>query len=61
MTAFLELLRKGRFDKIFFVGLSTARERQIILNIHIEGTRDVKNFEKQMAGAGCGQRRIQRR
>jgi ATP-dependent 26S proteasome regulatory subunit len=45
-----ELLRKGRFDEIFFVGLPTARERQIILNIHIKKyKRDVKNFEKQMS------------
>jgi SpoVK/Ycf46/Vps4 family AAA+-type ATPase len=44
-----ELLRKGRFDEIFFVGLPTERERQIILNIHIKKyKRDAKNFEKEM-------------
>jgi SpoVK/Ycf46/Vps4 family AAA+-type ATPase len=31
-----ELLRKGRFDEIFFVDLPTARERVDILQIHIE-------------------------
>jgi SpoVK/Ycf46/Vps4 family AAA+-type ATPase len=30
-----ELLRKGRFDEIFFVDLPTARERQEILKIHL--------------------------
>ena len=31
-----ELLRKGRFDEIFFVGLPTNKERAQILNIHIK-------------------------
>lgn len=31
-----ELLRKGRFDEIFFVGLPSAKERSSILQIHIE-------------------------
>jgi SpoVK/Ycf46/Vps4 family AAA+-type ATPase len=44
-----ELLRKGRFDEIFFVGLPTAREREAIIRIHIQKYgRDVKNFEKQL-------------
>ena len=30
-----ELLRKGRFDEIFFVDLPTAREREEILKIHV--------------------------
>jgi len=30
-----EMLRKGRFDEIFFVDLPTAREREEILSIHI--------------------------
>lgn len=30
-----ELLRKGRFDEIFFVGLPSAEEREEILNIHV--------------------------
>jgi SpoVK/Ycf46/Vps4 family AAA+-type ATPase len=31
-----ELLRKGRFDEIFFVDLPAARERQEIIEIHIK-------------------------
>jgi len=31
-----ELLRKGRFDEIFFVGLPTAMERREIARIHLE-------------------------
>lgn len=31
-----ELLRKGRFDEIFFVDLPTQAERKIILNIHLK-------------------------
>jgi SpoVK/Ycf46/Vps4 family AAA+-type ATPase len=31
-----ELLRKGRFDEIFFVGLPSEKEREEILNIHIK-------------------------
>jgi SpoVK/Ycf46/Vps4 family AAA+-type ATPase len=30
-----EVLRKGRFDEIFFVDLPTAMEREIILSIHL--------------------------
>jgi SpoVK/Ycf46/Vps4 family AAA+-type ATPase len=29
------VLRKGRFDEIFFVDLPTAMEREIILSIHL--------------------------
>ncbi len=32
-----ELLRKGRFDEIFFVDLPTADERRQILSIHLNG------------------------
>jgi SpoVK/Ycf46/Vps4 family AAA+-type ATPase len=31
-----ELLRKGRFDEIFFVDLPDAQERQQILQIHLQ-------------------------
>ena len=31
-----ELLRKGRFDEIFFVDLPVAHERQAILEIHLK-------------------------
>ena len=30
-----ELLRKGRFDEIFYVGLPSAKEREKIFSIHI--------------------------
>jgi SpoVK/Ycf46/Vps4 family AAA+-type ATPase len=40
-----ELLRKGRFDEIFFVGLPSEKERGEILNIHVKKYgRDPKNF-----------------
>jgi ATP-dependent 26S proteasome regulatory subunit len=40
-----ELLRKGRFDEIFFVDLPSKEERKEILRIHISGKkRDPKNF-----------------
>jgi len=31
-----ELLRKGRFDEIFFVDLPSAKEREEILKIHLK-------------------------
>ena len=34
-----ELLRKGRFDEIFYVGLPNATERERIFNIHIKKRR----------------------
>jgi len=41
-----ELLRKGRFDEIFFVGLPSAKERGDILKIHVQRRgRDPKNFD----------------
>ena len=41
-----ELLRKGRFDEIFFVDLPDAYERQIIFEIHLKKrNRDPKNFD----------------
>lgn len=46
-----ELLRKGRFDEIFFVDLPSARERRDIVNIHIAKrstkthVRDPKKFD----------------
>lgn len=33
---FLELLRKGRFDEIFFVDLPSAKERENIFQIHLK-------------------------
>lgn len=41
-----ELLRKGRFDEIFFVDLPTVKERREIFSIHIQKRgRDPKNFD----------------
>ena len=41
-----ELLRKGRFDEIFFVDLPDFEERKKILEIHISKLgRDIKNFD----------------
>jgi SpoVK/Ycf46/Vps4 family AAA+-type ATPase len=41
-----ELLRKGRFDEIFFVNLPGKRERETIFDIHIrKRDRDSKNFD----------------
>lgn len=41
-----ELLRKGRFDEIFYVGLPNKEERERIFNIHIRKRRpqDLKNI-----------------
>ncbi len=40
-----ELLRKGRFDEIFFVDLPTESERAAIFNIHIlKRKRDIVNY-----------------
>ncbi len=40
-----ELLRKGRFDEIFFVDLPTAKERLEILKIHLEKDRRTEEFQ----------------
>lgn len=44
-----ELLRKGRFDEIFYVGLPKESEREKIFKIHIEKRRpqDLKNIDLQ--------------
>jgi hypothetical protein len=42
-----ELLRKGRFDEIFFVGLPTEREREAIFNVHLSRLRphNLRNYD----------------
>lgn len=41
-----ELLRKGRFDEIFFIDIPNSHEREEIFKIHIEKTnRDVQRYE----------------
>ncbi|MCA9524109.1 MAG: AAA family ATPase [Myxococcales bacterium] len=51
-----ELLRKGRFDEIFFVDLPTNDEREEIFTIHIEKKkRDPKAFDiKKLVAASQG-------
>jgi SpoVK/Ycf46/Vps4 family AAA+-type ATPase len=44
-----ELLRKGRFDEIFFVDLPSQEERKQIFDIHIrKKKRDPKNFDLEV-------------
>ena len=42
-----ELLRRGRFDEIFFVGLPSQTERDAIFNVHLNRLRphNVKNYD----------------
>lgn len=42
-----ELLRKGRFDEIFFLGLPTAQERREIFEVHLRRVRpgNVRNYQ----------------
>ncbi len=51
-----ELLRKGRFDEVFFVDLPSAEERRAILRLHLNGRhRDPENFDlERLAGASEG-------
>jgi ATP-dependent 26S proteasome regulatory subunit len=42
-----EMLRKGRFDEIFFVGLPSQEERQAIFELHLSRLRphNIKNYD----------------
>lgn len=42
-----EMLRKGRFDEIFFVGLPSQEEREAIFNVHLSRLRphNLKNYD----------------
>jgi SpoVK/Ycf46/Vps4 family AAA+-type ATPase len=42
-----EMLRKGRFDEIFFVGLPSQEEREAIFSVHLSRLRphNLKNFD----------------
>ena len=41
-----EMLRKGRFDEIFFVDLPEFNERKVIFKIHLEKrNRNIENFD----------------
>jgi SpoVK/Ycf46/Vps4 family AAA+-type ATPase len=49
-----ELLRKGRFDEIFFVDLPQAAAREAILRIHLKRNRqDPASFDVPRLGAAC--------
>ena len=48
----VELLRRGRFDEVFFVDLPTEVERQKIFGIHLQRRkRDPQNFDLTRLGA----------
>ncbi len=51
-----ELLRKGRFDEIFFVDLPNRDERRAILNIHLQRRgRNLENFDlRKLVDASAG-------
>jgi AAA+ superfamily predicted ATPase len=49
-----ELLRRGRFDEIFFLDLPTSTERKAIFKVHIrKRQRDPKNFDIDALAAAC--------
>ena len=45
-----EILRKGRFDEMFFLGLPTLEEREAIFNVHLKKYRpdDMGNFQAKL-------------
>jgi len=49
-----EMLRKGRFDEIFFVDLPDAETRAALFALHLKKRgRDVAGFDLQKLAAGC--------
>ncbi len=51
-----ELLRKGRFDEIFFVDFPSQEERKKILDIHISKLhRDASKFDTERLAKLCGE------
>lgn len=51
-----ELLRKGRFDEIFFVDFPSKEERKKILDIHISKLkRDASKFDTDRLASLCGE------
>lgn len=44
-----ELLRKGRFDEIFFVDLPTAKEREKIFNVHLRKIMNNSDISHELA------------
>lgn len=54
-----ELLRKGRFDEVFFVDLPDAAERREIIDIHLRRTkRDPENYDLDRLTALTGPERL---
>jgi SpoVK/Ycf46/Vps4 family AAA+-type ATPase len=47
-----EILRKGRFDEMFFLTLPTKDEREAIFNVHLKSARpdSIKNFQIPLLG-----------
>ena len=45
-----EILRKGRFDEMFFLGLPTREEREAIFNVHLKKYRptEIGNFQTKL-------------
>ena len=49
-----EMLRKGRFDEIFFVDLPSQIEREAIFKIHlVKRSLDLDGFDLQKLGEAC--------
>lgn len=48
-----ELLRKGRFDEVFYVGFPNSVERGAILDIHLRGDLALKPAERQTLIGQC--------
>ena len=49
-----ELLRKGRFDEIFYVGFPTKKERKKIIEIHLtKAKQDVSQFDIEELAKEC--------
>lgn len=49
-----ELLRKGRFDEIFFVDLPSIKDREEIIKIHLKKIkRDPANFDVKKIADNC--------
>lgn len=50
-----ELLRKGRFDEIFFVGLPSHSERQEIFRVHLRKVREerLRDFDRPTLASAC--------
>jgi SpoVK/Ycf46/Vps4 family AAA+-type ATPase len=38
-----EIMRKGRFDEVFFLNLPSVEEREAIFNVHLNKTKFIKN------------------